>query len=320
MRENQAQPAFARALILDELFDLSLYRAYRHFSKGKTSALLSKLIAVEERHYRTWQEFFGMRIKALDARRRLKLSLLILAGRLSGERGIHLVLEAIEHYGIRKYLTVWSHYRDTPLGAAVKDILEDEFHHEDEILEESLDRRINPERVRNLFLGVNDGLVEILGAISGFFAAFDSAAPVLAAGVTVAFAGAFSMGAGAFIAANSEKEVAQLEEDKARFSGKTTRREILAERPARVGLIVGAAYLLGAAFPVLPVLFGAGTVVPSVIAAGLLALGVSVILAFLSGMDLRRRLLLNLLVLGLAVAITYLIGLLAKRWLGVAAL
>ena len=34
------------------------------------------------------------------------------------------------------------------------------------------ERRINPERVRNIFLGLNDGLVEILGAVTGFFGAF----------------------------------------------------------------------------------------------------------------------------------------------------
>ena len=54
------------------------------------------------------------------------------------------------------------------------------------------ERHINPDKVRNLFLGLNDGLVEILGAVSGFFAAFRSSTAVLAAGFTVAVAGARS--------------------------------------------------------------------------------------------------------------------------------
>lgn len=49
------------------------------------------------------------------------------------------------------------------------------------------ERRISPERVRDVFLGLNDRLVEILGAVSGFFAAFGNAATVLVAGLTVAF-------------------------------------------------------------------------------------------------------------------------------------
>ena len=39
-------------------------------------------------------------------RRRLKLGFLVLVCRLFGDRAIHLVLEAIEIHGIRKYLTV----------------------------------------------------------------------------------------------------------------------------------------------------------------------------------------------------------------------
>jgi len=74
----------------------------------------------------------------------------------------------------------------SPLGAAVRSILEDEFTHEDAVVLGGAERRLNPERVRNIFLGPNDGLVEILGAVSGFFAAFGNSAAVLVAGVTVA--------------------------------------------------------------------------------------------------------------------------------------
>src|SRR5439155_27382362 len=41
-------------------------------------------------------------------------------------------------------------------------------------------------RARPQHLSLNDGLVEILGAVSGFFAAFGNSAAVLVAGVTVA--------------------------------------------------------------------------------------------------------------------------------------
>lgn len=44
---------------------------------------------------------------------------------------IHLVLEAIEIHGVRKYLTLWEAYQRDPLGAAVREVLEDEFRHED---------------------------------------------------------------------------------------------------------------------------------------------------------------------------------------------
>ncbi|MES4785837.1 MAG: hypothetical protein C4294_08470, partial [Nitrospiraceae bacterium] len=75
-------------------------------------------------------------------------------------------------------------YKDEPLGTAVKGILLDEFKHEDAIVTQMAERKINPEKIRNIFLGLNDGLVEILGAVSGFFGAFGNAIMVLIAGST----------------------------------------------------------------------------------------------------------------------------------------
>jgi hypothetical protein len=185
-----------RQLVLDEIFDLSLYRALRRVASGRLRDVLDELIQVETRHVAFWQEFFGLKeLVALDSGRRLKLAMLAGVCRIFGNAAIHVVLEAIEVHGVRKYLRVWERYRDGPLGGAVRGILEDEFKHEDMIVTGEAERRINPDTVRNVFLGLNDGLVEILGAVSGFFAAFGSSIAVLAAGLTVAVAGALSMAA-----------------------------------------------------------------------------------------------------------------------------
>jgi len=143
--------------------------------------ILDELIPIETRHAAFWQEFFGTDIRRLDPWRRLKLRLLTGVCRLFGAPAIHLVLEAIEIYGVRKYLTLWERYRSARLGEAARRILEDELRHEDQVVSASIERRVDPESVRSLFLGFNDGLVEILGAVSGFFAAFADAASILVA-------------------------------------------------------------------------------------------------------------------------------------------
>ncbi|MGQ0645002.1 MAG: hypothetical protein ACT4O3_05875, partial [Elusimicrobiota bacterium] len=163
--------SLARQLVLDELFDLTLYRRLHEAARGEElRALLADLITVEKRHLAFWQDFFDIRENTLDLRRRLKLAFLAGACRLLGPGAVHLVLEAIEVHGIRKYLRVWEDYKDQSLGRAVKDILRDEFEHEDAIVSRMTVRKIGPARIRSLFLGFNDGLVEILGAVSGFFA------------------------------------------------------------------------------------------------------------------------------------------------------
>jgi VIT1/CCC1 family predicted Fe2+/Mn2+ transporter len=315
---QDAPTPLARQLVLDEIFDLTLYRSLRETARGALRDVLDELIRVETRHVAFWQEFFGLKqLTTLDLGRRIKLAALISACRVFGAGAVHIMLEAIEVHGVRKYLAVWSRYKDGALGAAVHEILEDEFKHEDVVVTGDTERRINPERVRNVFLGLNDGLVEILGAVSGFFAAFGNSVAVLAAGFTVAVAGALSMAAGAYVAVGSEAEVQSTEDERRRFLGEAVAGEA-AESPLVSALVVGLAYFAGALVPVLPVLLGATGVLPTVIAAGTTIVAVSAIVAFLSGMNVRRRIALNLAITGIAVAVTYAIGLLAKAALGVA--
>ncbi|TAJ09545.1 MAG: hypothetical protein EPO61_05670 [Nitrospirae bacterium] len=307
----------ARTLILDELFDLSLYKALRGVTKPDTQQVLDELIIVETGHLAFWQQFFDSRLDRLDVGRRLKLRLIILSCRMFGETGVHLALEAIEVYGVRKYLSLWRSYKGQPLGKALEGILRDEFQHEDILVTRLTERKINPERIRNIFLGLNDGLVEILGAVSGFFGAFGNPVMVLMAASTTAVAGALSMAAGAYAAISSEREVQATEAAKKEFLGDKNEDGGAPDRPFGSALVVGASYFIGAMVPVLPVLFGAKSAVFSMVAAGSVAILVSTLLAFLSGMDIKRRILLNLAIIALAVSITYLIGLAAKQLFGI---
>jgi VIT1/CCC1 family predicted Fe2+/Mn2+ transporter len=310
-------PALARMLILDELFDLSLYKALQRISTDTESQrVLDELVTVETQHLAFWQKFFDSHLTALDIGRRLKLQFMILACRLFGTTGIHLVLEAIEVHGVRKYLSFWAIYKDQPLGNALKGILMDEFKHEDVLVSQLTERKINPERIRNIFLGLNDGLVEILGAVSGFFGAFGDAMTVLIAASTTAVAGSISMAAGAYAALNSEKEVKTTEFLRKQFLGEETDSQ-MEEQPFGSAVVVGCSYFLGALVPVLPVLLGAKTAFMSLLTAGVMTILVSTLLAFLSGMDVTKRIALNLVIITIAVGVTYAIGILAKTVWGV---
>lgn len=308
----------AKTLVLDELFDLSLYKALRPVTHPDVHHTLDELIAVETGHLAFWKQFFGLALDELNLGRRLKLSLIMFVCKLFGSTAVHLVLEAIEVHGVRKYLALWREYQGQPLGEALNGILMDEFKHEDALVTALTERRINAEKIRNIFLGLNDGLVEILGAVSGFFGAFGEATMVLVAASTTAIAGALSMAAGAFLALNSEKEVKTTEIAKKIFLGEASEVVPMEESPIRSALVVGAAYLAGAVVPVLPVVFGATNALFSVLTAGLMVIVVSTILSFLSGMDINRRILLNLAIIAIAVSITYGIGVFAKHFWGIA--
>jgi len=306
----------AKQLVLDELFDLTLYKRFRTFTGGPTGDVLDELIPIETKHLAVWQEFFGITVSRLNFLRIIKLEVLILFSRVFGERGVHLILEAIEIYGIKKYLDVWEFYKDEDLGKEVYEVLMDEFKHEDAIVEEVSKRKIHPERIRDVFLGYNDGLVEVLGAVSGFFAVFQTVTSVLAAGFTVAIAGSISMAAGVFVAMGSEQEIEHTEKLKKRFLGEAVK-DFVGPRPLGSAFVVGISYFVGAMVPIVPVLFGAQNIYFSIAASVVMIIIVSYILAFLSGMDVRQRIMTNLIIITFAVATTYTIGLLAKNILGI---
>lgn len=316
--DSAYDPRLARDLILDELFDLSLYKALRGVTQPDVHDTLDELIKVETAHLAFWQRFFNLKLEQLDLGRRIKLSVMMVVCRLFGSTAVHLVLEAIEVHGVRKYLAVWRAYQGKPLAEALRGILMDEFKHEDVLVTALTQRKINPEKIRNIFLGLNDGLVEILGAVSGFFGAFGSTTMVLIAASTTAVAGALSMGAGAFLALNSEKEVKSTEVAKKVFLGEESEFTPMEEQPLSSALVVGSAYLLGAIVPVFPVLIGATDALFSILTAGLMVVLVSTILSFLSGMDIKRRIVLNLVIITVAVSISYGIGIVAKNYWGVA--
>ena len=125
------------------------------------------------------------------------------------------------------------------------------------------------------------------------------------------------MAAGAYVASSSEKEVQKTELEKKRFLGEALASEEAGSRPLGAAFLVGISYLAGALVPLVPVLFGARSALVSFVTAGTVIIVVSTVLAFLSGMNVKRRILTNLVIIAVAVGVTYAIGLATKRLWGI---
>lgn len=304
-------------LVLDEMADLSLYEHYRRIvTQPELVRLFDHLILEERKHVAFWQKKTDKVLVRLDPLRAFKVGFLGLFGRIFGPSGMLLVLEAIEVHGIRKYLDLWKSIPQAAMKADIIKILKDELQHEDHLITKVAGRSVRPDAIRNAFLGFNDGSVEILGAVSGFSAAFGNVWHVLIAGFTVAVAGALSMAVGAFMATSAEHEVSALDALRRRVLSIEAEERVAveADSPTRAAVIVGVMYFIGALVPIIPFLLGAQTAWPSVIVSGILILCVSATLAFLSGMRIRRRLLMNGGLIALAVSISTLLGMFLERW------
>lgn len=312
MKAQNQEHELGLRLALDELFDLALYEKLRDMESGEVRSVLAKLVVVEEGHVRFWASFAGMKDVSLDWPRRFKLSVFMLLRKVFGGGMTFLLLEAIEIYGVKKYWQLWDRYKDTAHGPKIQGILRDEFGHEDEIVAKLTGRRLNAERIRDLFLGLNDGLVEVLGSVTGFYAAFGNPVFVLVASFTVAVAGAISMAAGVLASSGSQLEVERIQNAKRSFFDPQA--EIPQEtRPGVASVLVGISYLVGALFPIVPVYLGATTPVWSVLAGGIMVLVITMLVSFMSGMEVKQRVLQNLFLVFAAVAVTYGLGTLVSH-------
>jgi VIT1/CCC1 family predicted Fe2+/Mn2+ transporter len=161
-----------------------------------------------------------------------------------------------------------------------------------------------PETIRNIFIGLNDGLVGTLGSIIGFFAAFHNPVMVFAATLIESTAATFSMSAGSYIAVDSEIES---------WKANGTKTPPHGLHPLRAALTVGLSYISGAAVTAMPLVLGAQSSQPCWITAGLTITGVSYLVARTSGMNVLKRILINVCILTATAVVTYLVGELVQR-------
>src|SRR5262249_11958992 len=126
-----------------------------------------------------------------------------------------------------------------------------------------------------------------------------------------------SMAAGAYVATSSEQEVARTESRRRAFLKEASAEPVTGNSALQSAIVVGVSYLAGAMVPVLPLVLGATRVLAPMLVGGVMTLAVSFLLAVLSGMEVGRRVSMNLAIIAAAVGVTYLSALVLKTVVGV---
>lgn len=289
-----AQVQLAREFYRDEMRDHLTYLTLAGSEhNARLRELLGRIASMELRHAGFWKTYLEARGAAPPAFRmsRPRLWTLRALQKLVDSRLLVSLLELGESSAYQSYFDC---LKTTPLDeherAELRTIILDELEHEVLFRKES--QRLGGRHIRDYVLGMNDGLVEILGAVTGLSAVYAGNPLIVAvSGLVVGIAGSMSMGIGAYISVRSqrqvnegrrtrmevlfdvapEKAVAEYRErlaesgvpedaagDLARRMG--ANREAIAkllleeihENELRSGLYTGFAYLLGVLFPVLP--------------------------------------------------------------------
>ena len=266
-------------------------------------AALKEISRLETRHIVLWREMLegsdglGDRRTVGNEVRKIMLMHMIL--------GTALTIKIIERKELEMYRRVYNAQKKFRLSRKEARAI-NEIEKEDLMKVGPLSTRIVQynsllNNIKDVILGMNDGLVEVLAAVVGFAAALHTTELVILGGIIVAVSGTISMTVGAYLSTESEKSM------KVKKDG--------ASAPKLSAGYMGLFYIIGAAFPILPFALGAhgsDGIILSVVVTCVVLTVVSVIISLLSDTRIYSRVLKTLALSILAASATVVLGTYAR--------
>ena len=198
----------------NELSDSVLYAELAKYEKDeKVREEFLRLSRIEAQHAKFWERFLekrGVKPEKPSVGKIKRFSVRLLR-RLLGPGLTVSFLEMGENNAINSYfnfLVSNAKAFDEEEVKALKMIIFEELEHEKFFSEAK--KRFHVENLRDFVLGMNDGLVEILGAVTGLSAVYPNLPRLVGiSGLIVGVAGALSMAIGALISVRSQRQVSE---------------------------------------------------------------------------------------------------------------
>ncbi|RLJ69944.1 putative membrane protein (TIGR00267 family) [Hydrogenivirga caldilitoris] len=314
----------AKEFYLNELNDYRLYTELsRRIEDDQLRTSLERIANMEKGHARFWKEFLKVRGEDPPSERRVLFqSLVLFLGRFVNPLLLVSLLELGETTAYTQYYTFLKEKGGELSSEEVerlKGIILDELSHESIFREKLVELGLSS--VRDMVLGMNDGLVELLGVVAGLSAVYRHEPTVVgASAVVVGVAGALSMGIGAFISVRSQRQVNEALRERemivSEVSGKSlSQQTVNDENELKSALFTGISYMLGVVFPVSPYFFMGDSIKALALALLLALIILSVVASFIavvSGISLKRKILEMVLSAGFAAGASFTIGSLVK--------
>ena len=309
---------------IGELEDYLTYKELAKYLKDpELKEIFNKISLIELRHSKFWESVLKKRDIPLPKKviNKRKINLLKFLTKFLNPVLIVSFLEAGESNAVKSYYDFFNKdFLTEEEKEQLKHIITDELEHE-AIFEKEAEK-LGISNIRDFILGMNDGLVEILGVITGMSAVYINRPSLVAmSGLIVGVAGALSMGIGAFVSVRSQRQVnealkekmeilfsvnpqeslkklkeklvnSNIPEDIAddiikKFKGKEEIIKSLLikdndENEVKSALFTGFAYLVGVFFPVFPFFFVPNSLIGLPIAVISAGLMLTVVAVFIS--------------------------------------
>ncbi len=303
-----------RKLFLDELRDYHLYKKLAEYEKDKTlKSVLENLIKTEKKHMDLWGRSAKIEkpYKEIPSGISLfKLYLYLSARRILGLPFTLTLLSRNELSNLNRYERLT---KATGISGKDRDrflsVISDERKNAVKI-RSILDKYGgNLSNIRSIMLGLNDGLVEVLAAVSGIAVIANSPLVVALSGMIIGISGTLSMAGGVYISSKSHGLISSEETDSASYA-----------TPNKQALYTGVFYLGGAISVVLPFILGMSGfegIAASLIISSAILVFASTAVAILSSTSITKRISETILISLGAVAITVALGSLMRFYFGI---
>ncbi len=162
--------------------------------------VLKELVKHEEHDYQFWQKFAINKEPEIS---RFFVVFLKLMRKILGLTFTVKFLESNERAAIRNYIAL-SKISHPKMRKMINKMLRHELQHEQRLVNSIQEEKVK--FVSSIILGVNDGLVELTGALVGFSTAFRNPATIALAGLITGIAASLSMAASAYMQAKHDVE------------------------------------------------------------------------------------------------------------------
>lgn len=292
---------YFKKLCESEIFHYNVFKKLAEIEKDASiKSTLEKLADEELKHSRIWKEIPGVSTRKYKENR-FAIALIPLVKALAG---LELTVKIMEYEEVALEKKLDREIKELDASKkekeTIKKIKDSESKTEDHLKEKLLGYSPVLNNIRSIILGMNDGLVEILGAVAGFAAAIHQPLLVLVAGIIVVIAGTLSMAGGSYLSIEYERSV---------YKTKKT------DSPMTSALYTGVAYIIGSAFPLLPFIFGLSgyyALAISIIVTGIVLTFASILISIVSDTSITHRILRTLIISLGIVAITITLGIYAR--------
>lgn len=163
-------------------------------------AILADLVEHEKHDVEFWQPFAPDYIPKPN---RLQILSWIIMRKVLGLTFIARYLERNERKAVEDYTTIQKEF-DDETAEKIQEIIDHESEHESRLINQIKEERVD--FISNIVLGLNDGLIELTGALVGFSFALNNSSIAGASGLITGIAASLSMAASAYLQSRHEAD------------------------------------------------------------------------------------------------------------------